>query len=109
MCIYGETNISYRTQSAICWRISKTWKLSSLLDNGMDGRTKYPMLDVSTRLAALDDIAAYCEFMAAIFAEHLDTLILDVSPDLKAASRYVTLHDGLRSALLLAESAGKLV
>jgi len=68
-----------------------------------------PMLDLSIRLAAIDDVAAYCAFMGAIFAENLDTLILDVSPDLKAASRYIALHDGLRSALFLAESDGKLV
>src|SRR5688500_52282 len=68
------------------------------------------MLGLSIVLATPDDAAAYHRFMDDIFAENLDTLIPPPGPtDLRSTARYVMQHDGVRSALFLAKTQGKLV
>ncbi|MES2356586.1 MAG: GNAT family N-acetyltransferase [Pseudomonadota bacterium] len=68
------------------------------------------MPDISVRLATPDDGAAYHQFMDAIYSENLDTLIPPAaSTKLELTYRYVIQHDAVRSALFLAEAAGRIV
>ncbi len=64
----------------------------------------------SIRLAAAADVAAYRAFIAALFAEHLDTLVAPAdAPPIEQVESYLAAHAGQRSALFLAEVDGQIL